>query len=273
LKKRIPFSNALIFHGGFGKFSFQMSTDQIRRGLRNFRTRAATIDSVAEKGDSAIDGVLPLLQDRNDGVRWSAIKILTEIGDERAIGPLIHLLEQSKNATDVENALRAITGQELGDDPGEWRSWATGEAKVDDTAGGGGTLSDGDLIAAATQDLPATVEGAEQDYIVKVSLPDGRSQQVWVYLSRVDPNGRPIVQLCTACGDADEEHYEAVLKLNMSIPYGAVGIASLDDSLCFAMVDSHLRENIHPESLAESIMSLARHGDSIEKSLSGDDQY
>jgi hypothetical protein len=138
---------------------------------------------------------------------------------------------------------------------------------------GGGILSDEDLIAASIQDLPLTSRGAGKEYCFDVSLPDGRSHQVLVDLSQNDSNGRLIVQLSTPCGDADPEKYENALKLNMSITYGAIAVALLEDTLCFAMVDSYLRETVHPQDIAESIMSLARNGDSLEKSLSEEDQF
>lgn len=249
-----------------------MSTEEIRRGLRDFKTRAGIITAVVDKGGAMVDDILPLLQDRNEGVRWSTIRILSEIGDDRAIGPLITLLEQSKNVTDAANALRTITGRDFGDAPGEWRRWTMQDASVRNAVVAG-VLSDADLITQATQDLPVTVSGEGQEYSVAVSLPEGRSQQVLIDLSGKDASGRPIVQLSTPCGDADERQYEAALKLNMSICHGAIAIASLDDKLCFAMVASYLRENVHPEEIAESIMSLARHGDSVEKSLSGEDRF
>lgn len=47
-----------------------------------------------------------------------------------------------------------------------------------------------------------------------------------------------MVQLITPCGDADAARYETALKLNMTISYGALAIASLDGALCFAVVDN-----------------------------------
>ncbi|MFC1497913.1 HEAT repeat domain-containing protein [Verrucomicrobiota bacterium] len=249
-----------------------MNTEEIRRGLRNIKTRPGTIDAVAEKGDAVIDNILPLLQDRNEGVRWSAIRIMSEIGDNRAVGPLITLLEQSKNAVDAVNALRSITGQDFGEESGEWRNWATQDPKIRNTAGAG-IFSDQDLLTEATRDLSVTVSGQGPQYTVAVSLLDGRSQKVWIDFSCKTPDGQSIVQLCTPCGDADQQKYEAVLKQNMAIPYGAIAIASLDDAICFAMVDSYLRKTVHPEDISASIMSLAVHGDSLEKSLSGKDRF
>lgn len=46
-----------------------MNSDEIRHGLRSIRTRSSTIDAVAGEGVSMIDLLLPILQDRNEGVR------------------------------------------------------------------------------------------------------------------------------------------------------------------------------------------------------------
>ncbi len=215
--------------------------------------------------------IIPLLNDRNEGVRWSAIKILSEIGDSRAIAPLISLLEQNKNATTAAMTLRAITGKEFGDDPNEWRDWA---AKDDSIRNSGGLdLSDEDLISAAVEGLPVMVSASGEAYTITVTLPDERSQQVWIDLSAKTPDGKPIVQLSTPCGDADKAQYENALKMNMSIPFGCLALAEMGGKLVFAMTDSYIRKTAHPQDIAESIMSLAKNGDSTEKLLSEVDRY
>lgn len=249
-----------------------MSTEEIRKGLRNVHTRANTINIVAEEGTKMIDDILPLLQDRHEGVRWSTIRILSEIGDERAIAPLVKLLEQSKNVTDVANALRAITGQKLGDDFAEWRSWLMQDGDIRNNIGGD-ILSDEELIKTAIKDLPIVMSAGSDGYSLNITLPDGRKQQVWIDFTLKDQNDHLIVQLSTPCGNADPDKYEHVLKLNMSIAYGSIALASLGETLCFAVVDSYLRETVHPEDLAKSIMSLAQHGDSVEKLLSDEDKF
>lgn len=249
-----------------------MTTDDIRKGLRNIKTRSDTITQVSSAGTPMVDEVLPLLQDRNEAVRWCAIRILSEIGDNSAVGALITLLEQSKNASTATNALRSITGQEFGDNPDDWRDWASKDKEVRNEAGGA-ILSDQDLVTEATRDLPAEVTGSGLTYTVKVSLPDNRKQDVWIDLAQKDSDGRPIVQLCTPCGEADPTKYEYALKLNMSITFGAVSLALMENKLYFAMVDSYMRKTIHPQDVAESIMSLAKHGDSIEKTLSDEDKF
>ena len=249
-----------------------MNTDVIRRKLRDFRTRAATIAELSETGEAKIDEITPLLQDRHEGVRWSAIRILSEIADLRAVGPLLSLLEQEKNVSDVALALESITGQTFGDDLLAWKQWAmqTSDCPTESIPN---LLSDAELIAAATEDLPVTVSGSGLEFSVSVKLDEGRSQQIWVDFSHQDSNGHALVKLSTPCGNADPSHYEAALKLNMSISFGAIAIAALDETLCFAVTNTHLRLTAHAEDIANSIMSLAQHGDSVEKMLSNEDTY
>ncbi len=249
-----------------------MERDELRRGLRNFETRARMIEAAIDEGEGCIETVLPLLHDRSEAVRWSAIRILTEIGDERAIGPLVGVLERGKNETDTLNALCTISGEDFGTDIKAWRQWLLEDPELRATATDG-ILSDESLLAAAVEGLPVTVTGSGQEYALNVTLPEDRSQQVWVDFSKTDNDDQAIVQLCTPCGDADTVRYEWALKLNMSIPYGAIAVAELDGKRCFAMVDSYLRATCDPEDLAKSLMSLAEQGDAIEKALAHEDRY
>jgi hypothetical protein len=245
-----------------------MDTQTIRQGLYNIKTRATTMDALVEKGREAASAVMPLLQDRDEGIRWAAIRILADIGDESALLPLITLLDLSRNVSDVTQALESITGQSLGDKAIAWREWALQKQSAPK-----GLLSDKDLMAAAIQGLPATMSGEGRDYVVGVSLPDRRTQTIQVDFSGKDADGHPVVQLMTPCGPAVAGQYESALKLNMSIPYGAIGVALMDDTLCFVLVHTHLRATVHPEDIAKSIMCLARHGDSLERALSPADNF
>ncbi len=249
-----------------------MSTQSIRQGLYNIKTRALTMDALIEKGHEASVDVIPLLQDRDEGIRWAAIRVLAEIGNEDAVLPLIHLMEQSKNLSEVIRALQSITGQNLGDKVAAWRKWAT-QAKLKNANFFSGILADKDLVEAAIKDLVVTVSGEDQEYVVSVPLPERRNQNIRIDFSIKDTEGNPVVQLTTPCGLAVADQYEEVLKLNMSIPYGAIGLAMLDDKLFFALVHTHLRATVHPEDISKSIMCLARHGDSLERGLSSQDNF
>jgi hypothetical protein len=249
-----------------------MERDELRRGLRNFETRAQMIEAAMDEGEGCIETVLPLLHDRSEAVRWSAIRILTEVGNDRAIGPLVGVLERGKNVTDVLNALCTISGKDFGADAKAWRTWLLDDPDLRATATDG-ILSDDSLLAAAVEGLPVSVSGGGQEYALTVSLPENRSQQVWIDFSQKDGDDQAMVQLCTPCGDADPDRYAWALKMNMSIPYGAIGLAELDGAHCFAMVDTYLRATCDPEDLAKSVMSLAEQGDAIEKILTHEDRY
>jgi len=196
--------------------------EQLQKELRDFRNRAAAIESAVSEGESAIEPAIELLNDRNEAVRWSGIRILSEIGDRRAVTALIDMLERGRNVVDAANALRNITGQDLGEDVGAWRSWTAQDAGVADSSGFR-RPSDDELLQVALRDLPVEVSGSGQQYSIDVSLPEGRTQRVWVDFGCTDPQGDAIVQLCTACGPVDDSKYEWALKLNMTIPYVASG--------------------------------------------------
>lgn len=249
-----------------------MNTQAIRQGLYNIKSRATTMDALIESGESSCAAVVPLLQDRDEGIRWAAIRILGEIGNEAAVMPLIHLMEQSKNVSDASQALRLISGQDLGDAPAAWRKWAT--AKNSGKGGSAtGALQDRDLLDAAIRDLLVSLSGEGQEYVVSVPLPDRRAQNIRIDFSCQDADGHPMVQLTTPCGPARADQYEDVLKLNLTIPYGAIGLAMLDNTLFFALVQTHLRATVHPEDIAKSIMCLAKQGDALERTLLARDTY
>lgn len=248
-----------------------MNAQSIRQNLYNIKTRAETMDALIEQGAASAAAVVPLLQDRDEGIRWAAIRILAEIGDASAFPPLVDLLDQSRNVSEVVRALQAITGQDLGDEAAAWRAWA-----LQNQEGGGhvpGILANKDLMAMAIRNLPVTMSGEGHEYVVSVALPDRRTHAIRIDFSGRDTEGEPVVQLTTPCGPAVAEQYEAFLKLNMTITYGAVGLAMLDDTLYFALVHTHLRATVRPEDIAKSIMCLATHGDSLERTLSPKDSF
>lgn len=81
------------------------------------------------------------------------------------------------------------------------------------------------------------------------------------------------MQVSTPCGTAMPSQYAEALRLNMLIPFGALAIAEIDGADHLVIVDTYRRATVHPEILADAIQSLARHGDSIEQSLSDVDQF
>ena len=249
-----------------------MNAETLRLELRNFHARSETIERAVGEGEAAVEAALALLNDRHEGVRWSAIRILAEIGDTRAVAPLIALIEKDCSAVDAANALRALTGKDFGEQASAWRQWLAASSGVaaDSSAG---ELTDAGLVAEAVRDLPVAVESQDETITADVTLDGGRTQRVWLEFCRCDPWDERVVRLSTACGAAGPERHEWALKLNMSIPYGAIGLADLGDTRCFVLVNVHRRETVTPADLAKSLMALAIHGDMIEKALSDEDRY
>jgi len=242
----------------------------LRAQLADFRTRKEAITAAVEMGGETVDVAIELLEDRKESVRWSAYRILTELGDPRAVGALIARLEKGKSKSEAANALATITGQNFGDDVAAWREWA-GQTHPE-AARKHKALSNEELIQAGTQGLNASVETRKNDrYQVTIRLPDGRSQRIYVVFSAKDSEGKPFVWLYTPCCKADPAKYEWALKKNLRLPYGAIGIAKIDGENYFVMSNTHLRATVDAEDIAKSLLALATHGDAVEKMLTGED--
>ena len=51
-----------------------LDLEAFRRGLRHWRTRSDTIEEALDGGDEYMEAAVALLHDRNESVRWSAIR-------------------------------------------------------------------------------------------------------------------------------------------------------------------------------------------------------
>ena len=243
----------------------------LRSQLADFRARSAAIDRTIDAGEDGINAAIQLLNDRKEAVRWSAIRILSDIGDNRAVEPLIQLLERNKSSTDAANALRNITGQNFGEDGAAWRTWASGQEGIG-VSSERKELPDDVLVELATRDLDAEVTQRKGRHVVTVSLPEGRKQTVYVVFTAKDTQGDPIVWLYTPCCEATPEKHEWALKQNLRLRHGAIGIARIGNADCFVMSNTHLRATVDAEDLAKSLLALASRGDVVEKLLSGGDE-
>lgn len=70
--------------------------------------------------------------------------------------------------------------------------------------------------------MKAVIRGESPHFGGLVSLPDGRSQQIWVDFSRTGTDNTALVQLSTPCGPAMPSQYAEALRLNMRIPFVAL---------------------------------------------------
>jgi HEAT repeat protein len=72
-----------------------------------------------------VDPLIEALRDADFVVRDQAARKLGNMKDPRAIGPLIRALEEAyeRDRHVIAAALAAITGEDFGEDPVQWRSW------------------------------------------------------------------------------------------------------------------------------------------------------
>ncbi|HYW78118.1 MAG TPA: HEAT repeat domain-containing protein, partial [Thermoguttaceae bacterium] len=189
--------------------------------LREPRTRrAARQELVAAR---AVGPLVQCLESRNESVVWAAVESLDELRATEAVAPLIQLLERGTLTLDVCEALTHITGQDFGADAKRWRDWTA--------ADGGDTaprLDPTQCVRQTGEFLGVEPTGSDTSFRFKLSLPGDRTQKVTVYFGRKDAEGDELVVIYSECGPADERHYEAILRKNMSIPAGAFAIRDID---------------------------------------------
>jgi hypothetical protein len=242
-------------------------------GLRDFRTRSDAKQQLLAFGPAAVEPLIAELRDRAEGVRWAAASLLGQLGDERAIDPLIEALQRPDMAAAAADALRTITGQDFGEDPRRWAAWRRGEpadapASPDRIAP---PLSDAELVRQAIGDLAEELTESGEVFIARLALKDGRHQSVRLNAAHKDSEGNGVILIETVCGPASSKHYEWALRQNLKLPFGAIAIRDIGGQPHFVMVNSLLRQTATPPEIRASVLNIARWGDAIEKALLKED--
>lgn len=246
--------------------------DQIAK-LRDFHTRSAAKYELLRIGTDAVEPLLEALKDPSEGVRWSAASLLGELKDERSIDPLIEALEDSSLAGTASDALAAITGEDFGEDAENWRKWRRGEP-VEDFKSSPTTkkmLTGPELVRQALKGLADEIQESGQNFIIAIPLEGGRTQKVRVNPSHKDSEDNPVVFIETICCPAEPKHHEWALRQNTKLPFGALAICDVANKPHYVMVNTLLRETADPPEVRTSVLTLARWGDAIEKSIGKED--
>lgn len=235
--------------------------------LDEFRTRRAARRRLVAIGEPAVDALIECLKDRDEAIVWCGVTSLKELGAQKAIGPLIDLLEKGELPVEVSDALAEITGQDFGVDADRWRRWQeSGSGTATPQSVGAETL-----MKRAAQGTSMTVSGSGDRYEVTVSLRSGRQQSIAVVFGQNDPEGDELIVVYSDCGAASSQYYEAVLRKNMKVPYGAYGIAEVGGEPHFVMADTLLRADAGDAALRKSIQNVARRADAVEKVVQKED--
>jgi len=244
------------------------------RMLHSFQTRSRAMDELIWMGEAAVDTLVEVLGNRSGAVRWAAIKCLSDIGDERAVEPLIGLLDSPSDRSNACDALARLTGQKQGQNADAWQRWwqkESGQAP-EEGAAPAEEPSDEDLVQAAVTGLEADVAWGKKGASLTIALPKDRRQKVQILASQKDPQGSALVIVYSECAPAAAAQYEWALRRNLHMPYGALAIRESSRGPMFVMFNTLLRQGLSPTALRKSILAVARGADAVEKGLTGEDK-
>jgi hypothetical protein len=233
--------------------------------LSDFRARAAARARLVAIGKAAVPELCRALESPLEGVAWIAASVLGDIGAQEAVDALIGALSNPRGADAAREALKRITGKDLGDDAAAWRRWRESGAQ------GGAATSDEDF-AKSLATGETSIEKTASGYAYTVQLAGGRRQRVDLVLTFKDADGTPLVVLYSECGPASANRYEWALKANMRSPFGAVALRDTNDGPKFAVVDTYLRDAVTTKQLTRALAAVAARADAMEQQLTGLDR-
>ena len=124
---------------------------------------------------------------------------------------------------------------------------------------------------AFIHDRRVTWTGDQEQYRIKVQLPNGRQQTVLLRESELAAADR-LVEISTTCCVAQTGFYESALRLNGDMPHGGIAVREMDGQLQFVVIDTYPRSTIDAEEIRRSTHELAARADGIEHLLTGQDR-
>ncbi|QDU81429.1 Serine/threonine-protein kinase PrkC [Polystyrenella longa] len=115
-------------------------------------------------------------------------------------------------------------------------------------------------------------ERIDQKYTMLISFSNGRKQRVYIEPSEHSLTDR-LLKIYSICGPAEERFYERALFLNSEIPHGGLALREIDGTNYFVMVENYPRSTVDVEEVYRSVLEVAEKADSVEKVLTGMDDY
>lgn len=113
---------------------------------------------------------------------------------------------------------------------------------------------------------------AGRRFEAQVTLPDGRRQLVFLEASQHDIAER-LLQIYSLCCPAIGTFYAEALRLNSTIPHGAIALREVDGREHFVTLNNYPLGTADPEEIRRSVLELALHADAIEMQLTGEDRH
>jgi serine/threonine-protein kinase len=109
-------------------------------------------------------------------------------------------------------------------------------------------------------------------FCLKVTLPDGRGQTVYVE-STDHPTEQRLLTIFSTCCPVEASYFERALRLNAVVSHGGIAIRDLDGQSYFVMVDTYPSATVDTEEIRKSVLEIACQADLIEQELTGSDVH
>jgi len=239
--------------------------DEIKRLIQNleeFGSRSAAMRDLVRRGDEAIPHLIEALQSPFPSVRWAAVRVLGQIGNEDALQAILCFEKDAELGTAATEAIVRLKEKLQ-------REKQPQETEVDeDRTVESHEKTFMDKVVEGTQ-VQMTVEGNK--FELRVPTTPSRGQTVTVYFGARDKEGTGFIAIYTECGRANPKHYEWALRQNAKLSSGAIALRDKGGTPWFVMINKHLASAADVDELRETILELAKKADAIEKALSGVD--
>ncbi len=129
------------------------------------------------------------------------------------------------------------------------------------------------MISEVLDGLQFEWEGEMGHFSVEVTLPEGRSQRVFIDVSSSRPRLGKLVRIYSICAPLNEGYFRRALELNADMPHGAIAIQDLDGKPHYVMIDTYPQATCDPEEIRRGVLALARWSDDVERVLTEGDEY
>ncbi len=236
--------------------------EKLIQGLEQFQTRAIAIRDLIRIGDDAVPPLIEALNSPFAPVRWSAVKVLGQIGNQQALDALLPLDKDPELGTTATEAIVRLK-ERLNRQAGPAETEVDQQRSIESHE-----ESFMEKVVEGTQ-IKMTNEGNR--FRLHVPTTAGRGQNVSIYFGARDKDGTGFIAVYTQCGKANPKHYEWALRQNAKLPLGAIALRDIHGQPWFVMINKHLARSADVDELRETILELARKADAMEKALTGTD--
>ncbi|NUM34798.1 MAG: hypothetical protein HUU50_09650 [Candidatus Brocadiae bacterium] len=126
------------------------------------------------------------------------------------------------------------------------------------------------LIQEISKNSEISYKKSSSGYILRVQLPYGRKQNVVLNCIQQGEGNYFMLSIGTICARADDVQKDRILlRMNPVMPYGAIGIAKIENQDYYVITESFPFSSLNYKEVYESIQYIAKRGDLLESKLTG----